>query len=207
MIQDPKKHLENIYQTKKSNEVSWHQEKPKTSLNLISETGIDKDAKIIDVGAGDSKLVNNLLARGFRDITALDVSSNALNRAKIRLGDRANDVKWVVSDLREFETKDRYDLWHDRAVLHFLTREEDISKYVETARRFLNQNGYMIVSTFSFNGPKKCSGLNITQYSKDLIRKIFQADFCHISSFEEIHTTPFNTKQNFLFNLFKRNNA
>src|SRR3989344_1359343 len=129
MTYDAKEHWENIYQTKKSNEVSWHQEKPKTSLNLISETNLDKNAKIIDIGAGDSKLVDNLIALGFRNITVLDVSSNALNRAKKRLGDRANDVKWIVSDLREFETNDRYGIWHDRAVLHFLTEEDDISEY------------------------------------------------------------------------------
>ena len=134
MTYDAKEHWENIYQTKKSNEVSWHQEKPKTSLNLISETNLDKDTKIIDIGAGDSKLVDNLIALGFRNITVLDVSSNALNRAKKRLGDRANDVKWIVSDLREFETNDKYNLWHDRAVLHFLTEEEDISKYVGKIR-------------------------------------------------------------------------
>ncbi len=139
---------------KKSNEVSWHQEKPKTSLNLISETNLDKDAKIIDVGAGDSKLVDNLIDLGFRNITVLDVSSNALNRAKKRLGDRANDVTWIESDLREFETNDKYDLWHDRAVLHFLTEKEDISGYVERVRQLLKPSGYLIVSTFSENGQK-----------------------------------------------------
>src|SRR3972149_634062 len=109
MTQSTKEHWENIYQTKKSNEVSWYQEKPKTSLNLISEINLDKDAKIIDIGAGDSNLADNLLAIGFRNITVLDVSSNALNRAKKRLGDKANDAKWIVSDLREFETNDKYD--------------------------------------------------------------------------------------------------
>src|SRR3989344_4638645 len=126
MTYDAKEHWEHIYQTKEPNEVSWYQEKPETSLNLISETGIEKKAKIIDVGAGASELVDNLLALGFRNITALDVSSNALNESKKRLGDRTNNVKWIVSDLMEFETNDRYGLWHDRAVLHFLTEEEDI---------------------------------------------------------------------------------
>ena len=125
MTVDAKKHWDNIYQTKKSNELSWHQENPKTSLKLISKANLDKDANIIDVGAGDSKLVDNLLAVGFRNITVLDVSSNALNQVKKRLGNRAKDVKWIVSDLREFETNDRYDLWYDRAVLHFLTEKKD----------------------------------------------------------------------------------
>ena len=203
MRYDAKEHWENIYQTKKSNEMSWHQEKPKTSLNLISETGIDKDAKLIDVGAGDSKLVDNLLARGFRNITVLDVSSNALNRAKKRLGDKANDVKWVVSDLREFETNDKYNLWHDRAVLHFLTEEEDISRYVERVRQLLKPNGYLIVSTFSENGPKRCSGLDIKQYSEDSVKKLF-SDFAHIKSFEEEHITPWGTSQIFIFSVFRR---
>src|SRR3989338_6554455 len=189
-VYDPKKHWENIYQAKKSNEVSWHQKTPKTSLNLISEANLDKDAKIIDIGAGDSKLVDNLLAIGFRNITVLDVSSNALNRVKKRLGNRANDVKWIVSDLMEFKTNNRYDLWHDRAVLHFLTEEEEINRYVEKIKQLLKPNGYLIVSTFSLKGPKKCSGLDIKQHSKDSMKKIFSS-FEHIKSFEEEHLTPF----------------
>ena len=203
MTYESKEHWENIYQTKKSNEMSWHQEKPKTSLNLISEISIDKDAKLIDVGAGDSKLVDNLLALGFRNITVLDVSSNALNKAKKRLEDKANDVKWIVSDLREFETDDRYDIWHDRAVLHFLTEEEEISRYVERVRQLLKPNGYLIVSTFSENGPKRCSGLDIKQYSEDSARKLF-SDFAHLKSFEEEHITPLGASQIFIFSVFRK---
>src|SRR3989338_9187998 len=184
MTYDAKEHWENIYKTKNTDEVSWYQEKPETSLNLISETSIEKNAKIIDVGAGASKLVDNLLALGFRNITALDVSLNALNKAKKRLGDKANDVKWIVSDLREFETDDRYDIWHDRAVLHFLTEEEDIKRYIERVRQLLKPNGYLIVSTFSVNGPKRCSGLDIKQYSEDYVKKLFN-DFEYMRSFEE----------------------
>jgi 2-polyprenyl-3-methyl-5-hydroxy-6-metoxy-1,4-benzoquinol methylase len=203
MTYNAKEHWESIYQTKNSNEVSWYQEKPETSLNLISETGIEKNAKIIDVGAGASKLVDNLLALGFRSITVLDVSSNALNTAKKRLGDRANNVKWVVSDLREFETNDKYDIWHDRAVLHFLTEEDDISKYVEKVRQLLKQSGYLIVSTFSVNGPKKCSGLDIKQYSEDSMKKLF-SDFEHIKSFEEEHKTPWGASQVFIYSIFRK---
>ncbi|HIH48462.1 TPA: class I SAM-dependent methyltransferase [Candidatus Woesearchaeota archaeon] len=192
-----------MYQTKNPEEVSWYQEKPKTSLNLIAETDIDKDARIIDIGAGDSGLVDNLIALGFRNITVLDISSNALNRAKKRLGDRANDVKWIVSDLREFETNDRYGIWHDRAVLHFLTEEDDISEYVERARQLLKPNGYLIVSTFSQNGPKRCSGLDIKQYSEDSVKKLF-SNFAHIKSFEEEHITPWGASQIFIFSVFRR---
>ncbi|HIH38325.1 class I SAM-dependent methyltransferase [Candidatus Woesearchaeota archaeon] len=203
MTYDAKEHWEHIYQTKNPEEVSWYQEKPKTSLNLIAETDIDKDARIIDIGAGDSGLVDNLIALGFRNITVLDISSNALNRAKKRLGDRANDVKWIVSDLREFETNDRYGIWHDRAVLHFLTEEDDISEYVERARQLLKPNGYLIVSTFSQNGPKRCSGLDIKQYSEDSVKKLF-SNFAHIKSFEEEHITPWGASQIFIFSVFRR---
>lgn len=203
MTFDAKEHWENIYQTKKSDEVSWYQEKPKTSLSLIYETNVDKDAKIIDVGAGASKLVDNLLALSFRNITILDVSSTALDKVKKRLGDKANKVKWIASDLREFETNDKYDLWHDRAVIHFLTDEEDIKKYVELARRYLKLNGFLIVSTFSEKGPKKCSGLDIKQYSEDSVKKLF-SDFEHIKSFEEEHLTPWGTGQIFIFSVFRK---
>ena len=203
MIYDAKEHWESIYQAKKPDEVSWYQEKPETSLKLISETNVDKDAKIIDIGAGASKLVDNLLTLGFRNITILDVSSSALNIAKKRLGDKANNVKWVVSDLREFETNDKYDLWHDRAVLHFLTEKEDIGRYVKKVRQLLKSSGYLIISTFSENGPKKCSGLDIKQYSEDSVKKLFN-DFEHIKSFEEEHLTPWGASQIFIFNVFRK---
>jgi len=200
---DAKEHWESIYQTKKPDEVSWYQEKPETSLNLIVNTGIDKDAKIIDIGAGDSKLVDNLLDIGFRNITVLDVSSVALERAKKRLGNKADAVKWIVSDLREFETSDRYDIWHDRAVLHFLTAEEDINKYVDSVSRLLKPNGYLIVSTFSLNGPKRCSGLDIKQYSEGSVKELF-SDFEHVKSFEEEHLTPWEASQIFIYSIFRK---
>ena len=202
-VYDAKKHWENIYQTKKLNEVSWYQEKPKTSLKLISEANLDKDAKIIDVGAGDSRLVDNLLVLGFRNITVLDVSPTALNRARKRLRDKANSVKWIESNLREFETSDRYDLWHDRAVLHFLTAEDDIGQYVDRVRRFLKPEGYLIVSAFSVNGPKRCSGLEVMQYSEDSLKKLFSGFEC-IESFEEEHVTPLGASQIFICSMFKK---
>src|SRR3989344_6626598 len=205
MAYDAKEHWENIYQIKNSEEVSWHQDKPITSLKLISELSLDKDFRIIDVGAGDSKLVDNLLNLGFRDITALDISLNALEKSKKRLGNRANDIKWVVSDLRKFETEDRYDIWHDRAVLHFLTKEEDINRYIDAVRQFLKPNGCLIVSTFSLNGPKKCSGLDIKQYSEVSIKRLFY-DFEHIKSFEEKHLTPWGDSQIFIYSVFRKKN-
>ena len=203
MKDNTKKHWENIYQTKKSNDMSWFQENPKTSLKLIVETNLGKKAKIIDVGAGDSKIVDNLLAFGFRNITVLDISSNSLERAKKRLGSTADDVKWIVSDLRKFETDDRYDIWHDRAVLHFLTTKEDINKYASVVRRFLKPKGYLIISTFSLNGPKRCSELDIKQYSEGSMRQLF-SDFEYMKSFEEEHKTPWGTNQIFIYSIFRK---
>jgi len=203
MMEKIRERWENIYQTKKPDEMSWYQDKPNTSLDLIIEMGLDKNAKIIDVGVGASKLVDNLLALGFRNITALDIASNALNIAKKRLGDKAKSVRWIVSDLREFETNDSYDLWHDRAVLHFLTEKEDISRYVEIVRKFLNPNGYLIVSTFSENGPKRCSGLDTNQYSEESMKRLF-SNLDHIKSFEEEHITPWGAKQMFIYSIFRK---
>lgn len=203
MEYNAKEHWETVYQTKKPDEVSWYQKKPQTALNLIAELNVDKNSAIIDFGAGDSLLVDNLLALGFKNITVLDISPTAINKAKKRVGDKSAGVKWVVSDLREFKTEDRYDLWHDRAVLHFLTREEDINAYVELVRRLVKPNGHLIVSTFSLNGPQKCSGLDVKQYSEDSMKNLFH-DFKHIKSFEEKHVTPFGTVQNFIYCVFKK---
>lgn len=203
MTYDAKEHWESIYQTKKSDELSWYQEKPATSLRLIAEVGLDKDAKIIDVGAGDSKLVDHLLDLGFRNITVLDVSSTALNRTKKRLGNQANQITWVVTDVKGFKTKEKYDLWHDRAMLHFLTAEEDIHTYAGSVSKFLKPGGYLIISAFSVNGPEKCSGLAVRQYSEDAINQLF-SDFELIKSFEEEHTTPWGAGQIFLYSTFRK---
>ena len=200
-----KQHWEKIYQTKDTvREVSWYQDVPKTSIDLILLTKTDKNGSIIDVGGGDSKLVDKLLELGFKNIFILDISAEALQKAKTRFGEKRTSVIYIEADILEFDTESRFDIWHDRAAFHFLTRKEDVVRYVEIPGKFIQPSGYLIISTFSMNGPKKCSGLDITQYSEDSIKKTFQKDFNHIRSFEEIHTTPFNTKQNFLFNLFKR---
>ncbi|MDP2741636.1 MAG: class I SAM-dependent methyltransferase [bacterium] len=204
-MQTRKQHWEEIYQTKDTvREVSWYQDTPKTSINFILSTGVNKNANIIDVGGGDSMLVDKLLELGFKNIFVLDISTKALQKAKTRLEEKGKTVIWIEADILEFDTESRFDIWHDRAAFHFLTKAEDIIRYVETAGKFIKPSGHLIVSTFSMNGPKKCSGLDITQHSENSIKKTFQKYFSHIRSFEEIHTTPFNTKQNFLFNLFKR---
>lgn len=197
-----KKHWETIYETKNPNEVSWTQEVPKTSLDFITSFGLNKQAKIIDIGGGDSKLVDYLLEQGFENITVLDISKIALEKAKKRLGEKAHKINWIVSDITDFEPETTFDVWHDRAAFHFLTTKEQIEKYLSTARKSVI--GYMIIGTFSENGPIKCSGLEIKQYNKETLTAVFDKNFEKIRCITEDHTTPFDTIQNFLFCSYKR---
>ena len=197
-----KKHWEIVYTTKDPNEVSWTQEVPKTSLDFIHSFGLPKSAKIIDIGGGDSKLVDYLLDEGFENITVLDISSKALDKAKQRLGNKANKVNWVVSDIIEFRSDTTFDIWHDRATFHFLTTNAQVEKYMETARNSVS--GFLTIGTFSNNGPEKCSGLAIKQYNEETLTSELQNGFAKIRCVTEDHTTPFDTKQNFLFCSFKR---
>jgi len=197
-----RQHWENVYETKSPSEVSWTQAKPEISLELIHSFNLPKSASIIDVGGGDSRLVDFLSEEGFENITVLDISAKALEKAKQRLGPKAKKVSWVVSDITEFEPASNFDLWHDRAAFHFLTHPEEIDKYLEIAQNHVT--GYITIGTFSENGPKKCSGLDIKQYSEESLSRQFSESFEKISCTTEDHQTPFGTTQNFLFCSFKR---
>jgi len=197
-----KQHWETVYETKSPEQVSWTQEVPKTSLDFIHSFGADKKARIIDIGGGDSKLVDYLLDNGYENITVLDISAKALDRAKDRLGDKAAKVNWVVSDVTEFAPDTAFDIWHDRATFHFLTTKEQVVKYLDIARQSVN--GYMTIGTFSTNGPTKCSGLDIQQYDEQTLTAELENGFDKLKCITEDHTTPFNTTQNFLFCSFKR---
>lgn len=199
-----KNHWENVFSTKGEKEVSWYQQKPETSLSFFTENIIPKDAKIIEVGGGDSYLVDNLLDLGYTDVTILDISENAIERLKNRLGEKANKVKFIVSDVVEFLPNVKYDIWHDRASFHFLTSDEDIKKYKELVSNFISKDGFLFIGTFSENGPLKCSGLEITQYTKEKFEKVFSNDFKVINSFTKDHQTPFDTIQNFIFCTLKK---
>ena len=199
---DRKKHWETVYETKNPDQVSWTQESPKTSLDFIHSFGLPKTAKIIDIGGGDSKLVDYLLDEGFENVTVLDISAKALEKAKDRLGERANKVNWIVSDITEFEPNMTFDVWHDRATFHFLTTTEQISKYIKTARKSVT--GFLTIGTFSKNGPEKCSGLEIKQYKEEQLTMELKDGFDKIKCITEDHLTPFKTTQNFLFCSFKR---
>ena len=195
-------HWDTVYKTKTANEVSWTEEIPKTSLDFIHSFGLTKTAKIIDVGGGDSKLVDYLLDEGFENITVLDISAKALEKAKQRLGGRAEKINWVVSDITEFKSDTTFDVWHDRATFHFLTSAAQVAKYLTTARNAVS--GFLTIGTFSDNGPEKCSGLQIKQYSEEKLTAELQNGFDKIRCITEDHITPFETTQNFLFCSFKR---
>lgn len=197
-----KKHWETVYETKTPDQVSWTQEVPKTSLDFINSFGLPKTAKIIDIGGGDSKLVDYLLNDGYENITVLDISEKALERAKKRLGDDAKKVSWIVSDITAFKPDTSFDIWHDRAAFHFLTAPEQISKYKAIAGKWVS--GFLAIGTFSKDGPKKCSGLDISQYSEESLSEVFSNDFKIIDCLTEDHSTPFDTTQNFLFCSFKK---
>lgn len=163
---------------------------------------MDKTAKIIDIGGGDSKLVDYLLEEGYENISVLDISANALERAKKRLGDKAEKVNWIVADITEFEPTEQYDIWHDRAVFHFLTEDNDIKKYQDLVSKAVK--GKMVIGTFSTNGPLKCSGLEIKQNDEISLTSTFAADFEKIECFTIDHITPFDTIQNFIFCSFNK---
>ena len=194
-----KEHWEKVYRSKSSTEVSWYQQQPGTSLSFFSELAVPKDAAIIDIGGGDSNLVDFLIAEGYKDITVLDISEKALEKAKSRLGKNAGLVNWVVSDVNMFQSGKKFDIWHDRAVLHFLTGDAERERYLETANRNLNANAKLIIGTFSDKGPQKCSGLPVKRYTENSLADVVKKYFKKIKCITANHITPFNTIQNFLF--------
>ncbi|HNY56266.1 MAG TPA: class I SAM-dependent methyltransferase, partial [Chitinophagales bacterium] len=188
-----KQHWETVYQTKQANEVSWTQEVPQTSLDFIRSLNLPKSASIIDIGGGDSKLVDFLLDEGYENLTVLDISATALERAKARLGERAEKVNWIVADITDFKPDTSYDVWHDRAAFHFLTENEQIEKYLKIVHAAVT--GFLLIGTVSEDGPKKCSGLEIKQYSGTSLENLFKRDLKKIACKTENHITPFNTIQ------------
>ncbi len=201
---DRKKHWENIYQTKDLKDVSWYQPTPTTSLDFLKEFNISKTAKIIDIGGGDSFLVDHLLDLGYSDITVLDISAASLNKAKKRLGDLAKKIKWIVADASTFKPTEQYDFWHDRAAFHFLTQEQDITSYIDTIQQSIKPKGVLVIGTFSEQGPQKCSGIEIKQYSEVSMTSRLKEFFEKIKCISVDHVTPFNTIQNFIFCSFKK---
>ena len=197
-------HWDKVYSTKAEDEVSWFQHYPKTSMGFVELFNLPLNANIIDIGGGDSHFVDALINKGYQNIWVLDISARAIERAKQRIGERASNVQWIVADVTEFEPPVHFDFWHDRAAFHFLTTEDKIYKYVSIAEDAIKKNGYLILGTFSENGPNKCSGLEIKRYSEASMSARFEVAFDRIKCITEDHTTPFNTVQNFLFCSFKK---
>ena len=195
-----KSHWENVYQTKAINEVSWYRDHLENSLQMIGNTGIDKTAAIIDVGGGTSTLVDDLLADGYGNVAVLDISSRAIAESQKRLEHAAERVDWIVADLTQADLPENYyDVWHDRAVFHFLTDAEDRRKYVQIAMRSLKVGGHIIVASFGLEGPRKCSGLDVVRYSPESMHGEFGDQFRLVRSVKESHETPFGTTQEFVY--------
>jgi ubiquinone/menaquinone biosynthesis C-methylase UbiE len=197
---DRKTHWENVYSTKQDDQVSWYREHLDNSLRMILQTGVEKDAPIIDVGGGSSTLADDLLERGFADVSVLDISAQAIGRSKARLDRRAEQIEWIEADITNVSLpENHYEVWHDRAVFHFLTGAEDRHKYVELVMRSLKVGGHIIVASFGLNGPQKCSGLDVRQYSPETMHAEFGSGFQLVKSLNETHQTPFGTNQEFVY--------
>lgn len=200
---EKKAHWENIYTTKRPQEFSWYQEVPTFAMRFLSQARVSKKASILDVGGGDGFFVDYLLENGYSDITVSDISSMALERAQKRLGSIAQKVTWSEGDILAFASEKIYDFWYDRAVFHFLTTTDEVNAYVKKVTEILSPEGVMIVGTFSPNGPQKCSGIPVKQYSEKEIQSVFSPSFVAIDFEREIHQTPFDTSQEFLFSQFR----
>ena len=199
-----KQHWETIYETKKFEEVSWYQLVPEVGQTIISEFGVEKDKAIIDIGGGDSYLVDFLINQNYTDISVLDISEKALLRVQNRLESKAEKVHWIASDITEFKPSKKFDFWHDRAVFHFLTDPNDVKKYAEIAADSISEKGIMVIGTFSKNGPLKCSGIEIKQYNEKEMSAVFERDFELVNFREIIHITPMQSEQHFIFCVFRK---
>jgi 2-polyprenyl-3-methyl-5-hydroxy-6-metoxy-1,4-benzoquinol methylase len=201
---DRQTHWQTVYTTKGENEVSWFEENPAISLALLDAAGITTESAVIDIGGGASRLVDELIARGLRNVTVLDLSEAALQTAKDRLGHRAKDVNWIVDDVTAWKPSGQFDIWHDRAAFHFLTEEKDRQAYVDRLKAALRAGGQAIIGTFSLEGPEKCSGLPIVRYDARSLTAVLGPSFELIESRKIEHQTPWGSVQKFQFGRFIR---
>ena len=197
---DPRAHWENVYRGKPPDAFSWYRPHLEISLDLIERAAAGLNASIIDVGGGESTLVDDLLARGYRNVTVLDISSTALDVTAARLGPVAEQVRWIAADVMQAGLAPQsYEVWHDRAVFHFLTSDRERHAYVQQAIRAVKPGGHVIVSTFGPDGPHQCSGLEVVRYDAESLHERFGRRFRLIESRQEAHRTPFGTAQQFLY--------
>jgi SAM-dependent methyltransferase len=197
-------HWQDVYTRKAENEVSWFQESPAPSTELIMQVGATRASPIMDIGGGASRLVDDLIDKGFEDVTVLDVSEAALRVARSRLGDRAAKADWIVADITTWEPLRTYDIWHDRAAFHFLTEENDRSAYVARLKQALKAGGHAIIATFALDGPERCSGLPVVRYDPESLGQILGSAFHVVDRRQHRHKTPWGTEQSFQFSVFRR---
>jgi 2-polyprenyl-3-methyl-5-hydroxy-6-metoxy-1,4-benzoquinol methylase len=194
-----KTHWETVYASKGERDVSWFQESPTVSLQLIAATGAGPDSHVIDIGGGASRLVDALVARGYRAVTVLDISDAALGTAKTRIGRGADGVTWIAADVTRWEPRQRYDVWHDRAAFHFLTDIDDRRAYVRCLTQALRPGGQAIIGTFSLEGPERCSGLPVVRYDARSLGDVLGPAFSLLETRDEEHRTPWGSSQQFQF--------
>jgi trans-aconitate methyltransferase len=197
-------HWDNVYSTKGEKDVSWYQDSPTPSLELIALTGLPADAEIIDIGGGASRLIDSLLRENFSRLTVLDLSSAALDATKQRLGEKAGRVNWLVADVTTWQPPQTYNLWHDRAAFHFLTDPADQSAYVEQLKQAVKPTGFAIIGTFAPDGPERCSGLATVRYDATALAAALGHEFELIDARRHEHTTPWGAVQRFQFSTFRR---
>ena len=197
--QNRKDHWERIYQKHSPTEVGWYQSYPERSLKLIYNTGADTDSSIIDVGGGTSTLAKHLLDKGYEKLAVLDISGNSIERAKSQLDEKSREINWIEADVTKYSFTEQYDIWHDRAVFHFLTKAEDRKGYITSLNQALKLNGHLIIATFSLDAPPKCSGLSVVRYSSETLQSELGDNFILEEAVVEDHVTPSWVKQNFIF--------
>lgn len=200
---DKSSYWNRVYETKGEAEVSWFQNNPEPSLEFIRRYVPDRSASIIDIGGGLSRLADHLLADGFQNLSVLDIASEAIALAQDRIGNGKVSVKWIVSDVTKWQPNDHYDIWHDRAVFHFLTEFEDQMAYIVRLKHALKRSGFLVIGTFSFDGPEKCSGLPVMRHDFHSLQNLFGEAFRLIETRKHDHQTPFQTIQHFQYSIFQ----
>ena len=199
---EKKKHWENIYQTKKIDGVSWYQETPYESIELIKKISTTNSDTIIDIGCGKGFLADNLLKLNYENITLVDISLNALKEVKERLNNKS--LNFIETDVLNLKLERTFDIWHDRAVFHFITNKKSVEKYISLCNEHIGKGGKLIIGTFAEDGPLKCSGLEIKRYSVENLKELFKENFEFIEGFKKLHCTPFDTQQSFTFCVFRK---
>lgn len=203
MVKQIKSHWEDVYSRKSPDQFSWYQQYPELSVKLIEMAGLEKYQPVIDIGGGDTLLADVLMEKGYSNITVSDISKLAITRAKERMADKASSVKWIIADVLELNIENSVALWHDRAVFHFLTEENQRAGYRHKLNQHLQKGGYFLLATFSEKGPETCSGLKVRRHSEEEMTEYFKA-YQKIYCQTEEHRTPFNISQSFQYCLFKK---